>query len=115
MKCNITVGPISIYGYMGAYKEEKTLGKEFIVTVNYSYNCKNAVLNDDLHNSIDYTQVVLIIKEIIKNSKDDLLETTAFIIKKTVQEKISQIENLSIEIEKKNPPLEGVASFKVKI
>ena len=115
MNCDIIVGPISVYGYIGAYKEEKFLGKEFIITAYYSYNCKEAVLNDDLYKSIDYTKIVEIIKNTVKISKDDLIETTAFKIKNIITKNIPNIENLYIEIEKRNPPIEGVSSFKVKV
>ncbi len=115
MKCDIVVGPISVYVYIGAYKEEKVLGKEFIITAFYSYNCEEAVINDDLFKSVDYTNVVKIIKDTVSSSKDDLIETTAFRIKQLILSEINEIDNLLIEIEKKNPPVEGVSSFKVKL
>ena len=115
MKCDVVVGPISVYGYIGAYKEEKVLGKEFIITAYYSYNCEDAVKNDDLYKSVDYTEVVSIVKAVVKEAKDDLIETVAYKIKTLILQKLDTVESLQIEIEKKNPPIEGVASFKVKI
>ena len=115
MKCDVSIGPISVYGYMGAFKEEKALGKEFYIKVDYSYNCEEAAKNDDLYKSIDYSKVVEIVKELVSNSKDDLIETTAYRLKEKIISTFSEIENLSIEIDKRNPPLSGVASFKVTI
>lgn len=115
MKCSVSIGPISVYGYTGAYSEEKKLGREFIVNIEYTYNCKKAVENDDLFASVDYSKVVEIVKDVIGNSKDDLTETTAFKLKNEILLQFNEIENLTVEIDKKNPPIAGVASFKVKL
>ena len=73
----IKITGIKTFGYHGVFEHEKDSGQEFIVDIEYKYETKDAILNDEIDNAIDYGAVILKVKSIVESGSKNLIETVA--------------------------------------
>lgn len=111
----LIVGPVKVYGYHGVFDEEKILGKEFEVIVEFFTDISRLCETDDLTDSVDYTEIVDIIKSHFKDKRYNLLEKCAFEIKKSILLKYCVVSELRVKIIKKWPSVENVECFIVEV
>lgn len=90
-------------GFHGFYEEEKILGSTFEVNAIVQHSSHEMPVRH-MHDTIDYT----IVYDIIKKRMDKpalLLETLASAMAQEILTKFSQVEQVSINIKKINPPI----------
>ena len=73
----IKITGIKTFGYHGVFEHEKDSGQEFIVDIEYKYETKDAISNDEIDNAIDYGAVILKVKSIVESGSKNLIETVA--------------------------------------
>eukprot|EP01027_Heterolobosea_sp_BB2_P017572 GEZU01024885.1.p1 GENE.GEZU01024885.1~~GEZU01024885.1.p1 ORF type:complete len:106 (+),score=21.81 GEZU01024885.1:209-526(+) len=73
----LRIGRIREYGYTGVLPEEKSLGQMYEVDVEAYLDIRRAAETDDLQYTFDYSKTVPQIKNLIRTSKVDLIETLA--------------------------------------
>jgi dihydroneopterin aldolase len=66
---------LEVFGYHGAYEEERRTGQLFLFDVQLDVGDRGA--DDDLAKAIDYTQVAAAIRELSDARRFDLLEALA--------------------------------------
>jgi dihydroneopterin aldolase len=100
----IYLNNLHFHGYHGLFDEEKIIGNEFVV------NVEIVLLNDqiisDLNQSIDYSKVYEIIKDIMK-TPTPLLETIVANISDAIYAYNKNTKEINIKIEKKHPPIQN--------
>jgi len=98
------------YGHHGVHPEERKLGQRFQVDFTIETDVSKDKSIRHLNDTIDYTQVYAMIKEILENREFLLLEDCANTILDSVMEKFPNIINTSVKIRKPSVPINGSLS-----
>ncbi|MEN6445482.1 MAG: dihydroneopterin aldolase [Candidatus Cloacimonas sp.] len=103
----IKLNEMVFYGYHGVQEEERTLGQRFIVSVTLytSSNIDNHIRH--LEDTIDYTKVYAVIKEIMESRQFYLLENCANTIADKLLTDFPLLNKLTICIQKPSVPIQG--------
>lgn len=100
----ITIKGLRIYAYHGVFPQENRIGNDFTVDAVLKFPCPRAVADDNLDGTINYADVVDIIKaEMSVPSK--LLEHVAGRIQRAVCQRYPQITGGEIAVTKLRPPI----------
>tara|TARA_B100000945_G_scaffold119005_2_gene94687 strand:+ start:16757 stop:17095 length:339 start_codon:yes stop_codon:yes gene_type:complete len=97
---------MKFFAYHGVYPDEKKNGQNFIVDLELYTNLSTAGKSDNLKHTIDYSNVYEIIKQIMKTSSKNLLESLCEEISKTLLESF-KISSVRIKIKKPDIKLSG--------
>ena len=65
----IKITDLEIYGHHGVLKEENVLGQKFLVSLVLRLNTSKAGKSDDIADSIDYSAVAGVVREVMENTK----------------------------------------------
>lgn len=94
----IKIKSLEVFGYNGTFNEEKVLGQKYCLDIELKINKSFRDMKDDLNNTVDYSKLILFIREYFENNKFNLVETIANeIIFKLFQE-FSNVIEISLEI-----------------
>lgn len=115
MITTIEINNLKIHARHGVLMQERSVGNDFIVTVHLRYPILAAMLSDNVDDTLDYAEVVNIIKdEMAKPSA--LLEHVAGRIRKRLCDSFPQIDGGMIRVSKLRPPIQAqIDSTAVKI
>lgn len=100
----ISITGIRCYGYTGFFAEEQVLGQWFEVDLKLWLDLTLASQSDLLDNTLDYSLVIAIVKDVIKNSKFALIEKLAGEIVTAIL-KQDLVEKLEIRLTKVAAPI----------
>ena len=100
----IYLNNLHFHGYHGLFEEEKIIGNEFLVNVEIGLSNEQKI--DELNQTIDYSKVYEIIKDIMK-TPTPLLETIVANISDAIYAYNKNIKEINIKIEKKHPPIQN--------
>ena len=89
MKFKANLKNIVLYGYHGLFQSEREKGQNFEIDVEYFYGIDSLKLNDDIGNTIDYTEIYNAVKAIFQKKNYKLLETLAIEIASTLKKNFS--------------------------
>lgn len=111
---SIGIKSLKLHGYHGVHPEEQVLGSKFLYHVEVSVPQIKGSSTDFIQETIDYTQLIEIIKEV--NSKSaKLLEFLCQSISDKISTQFPEIEEITVEIEKLQAPIsEEIGSVYVK-
>ena len=102
----IFIKNLKLYGYHGVKPEEKEEGQYFVFNVDILINKDSFNGHDDLSETLNYSEVIKLIKKINSSNKFDLIETLAEKIAYEIFKLSSLVKKVKIQIEKINPPIE---------
>jgi len=101
----ILIKDLNLFGYHGVRNSEKKDGQNFCFNIEILLN-KNSFLNDDsIENTLNYSEVIKLIKRINNDNRFNLLETLSQTIANRIMEISSLIEKVSVRVEKTSPPI----------
>ncbi|NEP43855.1 MAG: dihydroneopterin aldolase [Okeania sp. SIO2H7] len=100
----ISITGIRCYGYTGFFKEEKFLGQWFEVDLKLWLDLTAPSQNDSLENTLDYSKVVAVVKELVKTSKFDLIEKLAGEVARAILE-FELVEKVDVKLTKVSAPI----------
>lgn len=95
------------YGYHGVHDEERKLGQRFIVNFSFETEASHDTQIRRLEDTVDYTKVFAIIKNILENEKFKLLENCANTILDSVMQEFSEIIWAQVRIKKPSVAING--------
>jgi dihydroneopterin aldolase / 2-amino-4-hydroxy-6-hydroxymethyldihydropteridine diphosphokinase len=105
----IIIKNLKLYGYHGVNIEEKKNGQEFLFNVKLKLDRKTFKTGnsyqDNISATVNYSQVIALIKEINSSSKYDLLETLCEEISGQIFRQFPGVLKASVKIEKTSPPI----------
>lgn len=105
----IIIKNLNLFGYHGVKEIEKKNGQNFRYNIEILLNKDNFLSGnkneDNLENTLNYSTVIKIVKDINNNRRFDLLETLAQTITDKVFEISPLVEKVSVRIEKTSPPI----------
>jgi len=100
----IEINGLRCYGYTGYFTEEQVLGQWFEINVRISFDLRKAGQSDDLSDTLDYREVIEVIKQRVANSKYALIERLIEVIAQDILKK-PHIEQVSLKLTKLSPPI----------
>jgi len=106
----ISIEGMEFFAYHGCFAEEQIIGTKFNIDVFLEVDTKEAELSDELHDTVNYQSVYMLIKEEMK-TKSKLLEHVGKRILDQVKHDFPEVKNATIKIRKLNPPLGGKMDF----
>ena len=107
LKNQIHIEGMSFYSYHGLLDEEIKIGGRFVVDIKITTDFSNAVANDDIQGTIDYSRVYDLV-DIEMQIPSRLIEHLAGRIKKTLLKQVNGIQNVEVKVSKLRPPVKGV-------
>lgn len=103
----IKINNMKFRAHIGVLPEEKILGQnleiDIIVETNFDFSGK-----DELTETLSYVDFYELIKNIISQSKADLIESLAFDIIKSIKATTSKITAIEVHLRKLAVPIEGI-------
>jgi dihydroneopterin aldolase len=103
---------IEFYAYHGVFAEENKLGNRFTVDIHVETDFRNAMLEDNLGDTVDYVDLYKIAHSNMQQPVK-LLEHLAHLMIKDIRTSFPSIKSVSITIKKHNPALGGVVNYSV--
>ncbi|MFZ9143983.1 MAG: dihydroneopterin aldolase [Aquirufa sp.] len=99
----VSIEDIRIFAFHGLYPEERILGNWYTLDVIVESETQPN-FSDDIANTIDYSQIYAICKQVMANPVE-LLETVAEKIAQKIRGEISEQVSILVQISKENPPM----------
>ncbi|MCB5265013.1 MAG: dihydroneopterin aldolase [Candidatus Cloacimonetes bacterium] len=112
----ISLNEMVFYGFHGVHVEERSLGQRFVVsaTLYTDDDLDSAIRN--LEDTVDYTKVYAVIREIMESKQFQLLESCANTIADQLIQDFALLTKLKICIQKPSVPIQGsLKSVEVEI
>lgn len=109
LQFNIIVAGLRLWGHHGVMNQERINGNEFIFDVTIQYDSTEGAVNDNLEGTLDYTEVIGIIKA-VNTIPSELLENLAYRINVALRERWHNLGVIKIKISKPGPPVEADVS-----
>ena len=103
----VFVQGIQFYGHHGVAEEERRLGQRFLLDVELGLDLRPAGMSDELSASIDYAEVIRLVKEIGEQEQYRLLEALAERVAAVLLERFP-VASVRVRASKPAPPLPGV-------
>lgn len=104
----IIINSAEFYGYHGVKKEEKKLGGVYQVDLEMTYDAKQAALEDNINQAINYEEAVFVVSEIMTGDSYDLIETLAYEILNALFDKFTILDSATIRVRKMNVPMRRI-------
>ena len=94
------------YGSHGVSTAEKELGQRFVVDVEVHTDLRPAGLSDDLHDTINYSDLYRIVKEVMEGPSRNLLESLAETLARPILDNFN-VDSVRINVRKPEVPIKG--------
>jgi dihydroneopterin aldolase len=99
------------YGFHGVYDEERKLGQRFIVSVTINTDCSLDRRIHHLDDTLDYTKVYSLVKEVMETHQYHLLENCVNKILDEMFERFELIQTAEVSIKKPSVPIQGSLKY----
>ena len=100
----IIIKNLKIFAFHGVHDHEKQNGQNFYIDAVLHANIGN-IFEDNINNTISYSDAIKYIKKIMTEKSFDLIETAAENISKKMFEKYPLLEKLELTIKKPEAPI----------
>jgi len=101
---NIHIKGLKLFGYHGLRKAEKEEGQYFIFDIDVAIK-SSTFKDEDLSTSINYSDIIRLVKSLNKEKRFDLLETFSSEISKRISESYPLARKIDVRISKPDPPI----------
>ncbi|KAG6595618.1 Dihydroneopterin aldolase 1 [Cucurbita argyrosperma subsp. argyrosperma] len=91
---------LKFHGYHGVHLKEKETGQTFLVDVDAWLNLRAAGKSDDLNDTVSYTAIYRIAREVLTGPSHDLLESVAEEISSKIMIEYHRITAVRVKIAK---------------
>ncbi|KAK9691458.1 hypothetical protein RND81_09G198000 [Saponaria officinalis] len=102
---------LTFYGFHGVKPEERTLGQRFVVDVDAWSDLQLPGISDRVADTIDYTQIFSIVKEVVEGPPHNLLESIAHHIASKTLAKFVQVSAVRVKVKKPHVPVHGQMDY----
>ncbi|KAG9451747.1 hypothetical protein H6P81_004651 [Aristolochia fimbriata] len=102
---------LKFHGYHGVKVEEKKLGQKFLIDVDAWMDLRQAGKTDSLADTVSYTDIYRIAKEIVEGQSQNLLESVAHLIADTTLRKFPQISAVRVTVGKPHVAVQGSIDY----
>lgn len=102
---------LQFHGFHGVKSEEKKLGQKFKVDVDAWLDLRAAGKSDQLDDTISYTAIYRIVKEVMEGPQRDLLESVSHSIAMTTLTKYPQVSAVRVKVAKPHIAIHGSVDY----
>jgi 7,8-dihydroneopterin aldolase/epimerase/oxygenase len=95
----------SFYGYHGFHPEENRLGQRFEVDIDAFCDLSRAGESDDLHETVNYSDLWEIAREVVEGPPKALVESVAEAIALEILDRHLLVDAIEVEIRKPGVPI----------
>jgi 7,8-dihydroneopterin aldolase/epimerase/oxygenase len=99
----IELKSVNFFAFHGLHDEERKTGNEYEVYLSVKYITDGKKITK-IENTINYVTLFEIVKQEMELPRN-LLETIAISISEKIREQFSQVKEIVVQINKKNPPI----------
>jgi dihydroneopterin aldolase len=92
----------------GVLDEEETLGQRFYVDAALTVDPGRALVDDSIHDTVNYGIAFAVIEKIITGERRFLIEALALEVARALTARFPQIKKAEITVRKPNAPVPGV-------
>jgi dihydroneopterin aldolase / 2-amino-4-hydroxy-6-hydroxymethyldihydropteridine diphosphokinase len=111
----IVIKDLNLFGYHGVKDSEKKNGQNFCFNMEIFLGKNNFLGSDNLENTLNYSSVIKILKDINNNQRFNLLETLCQAIANKIIGMSDLVERVYVRVEKTSPPIkENIESVGVE-
>lgn len=101
---NIHIDGLRIYARHGVNPQERVVGNMFEVSLTLKIDAETAMKNDSLDDTVNYAEIVDLVKECMKQPSK-LLEHAAYRIYQAIADRYPYVRHGSISLYKIQPPI----------
>ncbi|XP_020243257.1 dihydroneopterin aldolase 1-like, partial [Asparagus officinalis] len=102
---------LQFFGFHGVKTEEKKLGQKFLVDVDAWLDLSVSGQTDSIRDTISYTDIYRIAKEVVEGPSKNLLESVAHLIANTTLLQFPQISAIRVKIGKPHVAVPGPLEY----
>ena len=96
---------LEFHGFHGVFEEEARFGARFVVDLELSLTLPS---EDDLHRTVDYSEVYALVKHEVTERRYRLIEALANRIAARILSEHSKVQRVVVRVHKPHAPLPGV-------
>jgi len=105
----LSIENAEFYAFHGVRPEEQQLGGRYQVDVDIYYDARQAVVSDNLNDTVNYQEVLFLVNEHMNGDEPyALIETLAFDIASSAVERFDKIDHVTVRVRKLNVPVQHV-------
>lgn len=101
---DILIEGLEVYGHHGVTDEEKVLGQRLLYDVRLTMDDCPAALSDDVADTIDYTEVIDTIIDVVTTQSYSLLERLAQMSAEAIMRRFP-VDEVWVQVTKPHPPV----------
>lgn len=101
----IVVKNLEVFAFHGVFKEEKTLGQKFLISMELELDTREAAITLDLSKSVHYGELCHKVEEEFKRERYDLIETAAEKIAEFVLMEYPLVKAIRVTLKKPWAPI----------
>jgi dihydroneopterin aldolase len=94
------------YGFHGVNPAEQELGQRFVVDLEVERDLRTAGLSDDLEDTVSYSRMYRLVKEVMEGPSRKLLENLAEAIAQRILDSFD-VESVRVGVKKPDVPIKG--------
>lgn len=98
---------MQFYGYHGLLPEERKLGQRFQVDLELYLDLQKSGMSDQMADSIDYSKVYEVVKQVVEGEAKNLIEAVAETIAQQLLKTFDLLEACLVRVIKPDPPIAG--------
>ncbi|XP_059646567.1 dihydroneopterin aldolase 2-like [Cornus florida] len=102
---------LKFHGFHGVKPEERKLGQKFLVDVDAWMDLRAAGKSDQLSDTISYTEIYRVVREVLEGPPHNLLESVAELIASTTLTKYSCISAVRVKVGKPHVAVHGPVDY----
>ncbi len=106
----ISLNSMRFYGYHGCLPQERADGQPYFVDVDFHLSLEEAAKHDDLSKTIDYAPVYEAARQIVEETRHDLIEAVAYELAKKLMGLYNPVR-IAVRVRKPKPPVGGFVEY----
>jgi len=114
MDDRILLTGLTFYGYHGANPEERVQGQRFVVDVWLQLDLRSAGQSDDLAQTVNYSQVYRLVRDVVEGPACNLIEAVAERITATILNQ-TPVRAVGVRLSKPWAPIKGMVAGEVAV
>ncbi|MBW9144365.1 2-amino-4-hydroxy-6-hydroxymethyldihydropteridine diphosphokinase [Clostridium sp. CM028] len=96
---------LEVYGHHGVFKEEKTLGQRFLISLELFLSLREAGITDDLTRTVHYGELCQLVEEEFNKESYDLIEKATEKLAEFILLKYDLVQRVKVKIKKPWAPI----------
>ncbi len=101
----------SFFARHGLLEQEETLGQRFFVDAEMEVEAGDALITDQIGNTVDYGVAFAVIEKIVVGQRRYLIEALANDIASGLRKRYPQIVRVKVTVRKPSAPVQGILDY----